>query len=190
VKPEAAKNGDITTVKIPLTVSNLFVGGGFLFLVAVLSFGFVADAQTPRADTERLLREVDKRYEQRFKEQDEALKAQQAALLAAIAAQEKMVSIALAAADRAVTKAEIAAEKRFDSVNEFRGQLRDQNATFLTRAEADQRFIALSDKVISLTARIDKAEGLGSGLSAGWGYLVGAIGMVIAVAMYFKSPLK
>jgi predicted PurR-regulated permease PerM len=35
----------------------------------------------------------------------------------------------------AVVKAELAAEKRLDSVNEFRGQLQDQAATFVTRTE-------------------------------------------------------
>ena len=37
--------------------------------------------------------------------------------------------------ERAVNKAEIAAEKRLDAVNEFRGQLKDQAATFVTRTE-------------------------------------------------------
>ena len=65
----------------------------------------------------KLLDAADKRYEQRFD------------------AQEKAVREALAAADRAVIKAETAAEKRFDSVNEFRGQLKDQTSTMLTRGE-------------------------------------------------------
>ncbi len=50
-------------------------------------------------------------------------------------AQQNAISAALAAAEKAVTKAEVAAEKRFDGVNEFRGQLKDQSATFITRTE-------------------------------------------------------
>ena len=50
-------------------------------------------------------------------------------------AQDRAVLAALAAAEKAVSKAEIAAEKRFDAVNEFRGQLKDQAATFVTRTE-------------------------------------------------------
>jgi hypothetical protein len=44
----------------------------------------------------------------------------------------------------AITKAEIATEKRFDSVNEFRGQLNDTIAQFATRE--------------ALTASIEKQE--------------------------------
>lgn len=49
------------------------------------------------------------------------------------------VALALAAADKAVTKAEVAAEKRFEGVNEFRAQQADLISTFLPRAEATQR---------------------------------------------------
>ncbi len=51
-------------------------------------------------------------------------------------AQEKAVRAALEAAQKAVDKAEEAATKRFESVNEFRAQLADQAASFLTRREA------------------------------------------------------
>lgn len=50
-------------------------------------------------------------------------------------AQEQAVAFALQAAEKAVTKAELAAEKRFESVNEFRNQLKDQTGTFITRNE-------------------------------------------------------
>lgn len=50
-------------------------------------------------------------------------------------AQEQAVAFALASAEKAVTKAELAAEKRFESVNEFRNQLKDQTGTFITRNE-------------------------------------------------------
>jgi hypothetical protein len=50
-------------------------------------------------------------------------------------ASEKAILAALTAAKEAVNKAEIAQEKRLDSVNEFRGQLSDQAATFVTRTE-------------------------------------------------------
>jgi hypothetical protein len=53
----------------------------------------------------------------------------------ALVAAEKAVNAALVAADRAVAKAELASETRFSTMNEFRGQLADQAATFLPRAE-------------------------------------------------------
>jgi hypothetical protein len=58
-------------------------------------------------------------------------------------AQEQAVAFALQAAEKAVTKAELAAEKRFESVNEFRNQLKDQTGTFITRNELWGWLVAL-----------------------------------------------
>lgn len=115
--------------------------------------------------------EADRRYEQRFQDQ------------------EKAVAAALAAADRAVAKAELAANSRFDSVNEFRAQLTDQTATFLSRAEADTRTSALADRTDvalnnlsallgALADRVGAIEGRSRGLNDGWGYVAGALGLI------------
>ncbi|MFG1794121.1 hypothetical protein [Nocardia sp. NPDC049149] len=64
------------------------------------------------------------------------------ALQAALMSQEKAVAAALQAAKEAVDKAETAASKRFDSTNEFRLQLSDQQATFVRQDVADARFAA------------------------------------------------
>ena len=58
-------------------------------------------------------------------------------------AQEQAVTFALQSAEKAVTKAELAAEKRFESVNEFRDQLKDQTGTFITRNEMWGWLVAL-----------------------------------------------
>ena len=50
-------------------------------------------------------------------------------------AQEKAVAAALAAAKEAVLKAEVSNDKRFESVNEFRNTLKDQQGTYVTRTE-------------------------------------------------------
>lgn len=64
------------------------------------------------------IRDADARaYEQRFK------------------AQEQAVAFANAASEKATIKAETATEKRFEGVNEFRSQLKDQAGTFITRGE-------------------------------------------------------
>lgn len=131
-------------------------------------------ARTEIAHLKELLNAADKRYEQRFN-------AQETAVAAGLNAQEKAIAAALSAAKEAVTKAEIAAEKRLDSVNEFRGQLRDQQATFISKAEAEQRLLALSEKLNSLQQRVDKNEGKNSGFSEGWGYVIGAIGLALGV---------
>lgn len=123
---------------------------------------------------EDLRHEKDRRDEQRFE-------AQQLALRDALIAQEKAVNAALQAAQQAVTKAEIAAEKRFDNVNEFRGQLADQAANLMPRNEATVLFKSLDERVNKLESGRDIVSGRSRGLADGWGYIVGAIGAIAAV---------
>jgi hypothetical protein len=54
-----------------------------------------------------------------------------------------------AGAEKAIVKAEAATEKRFEGVNEFRAQLSDQAARFVTRDE----LAALEDKMVGLLER-------------------------------------
>jgi hypothetical protein len=76
-----------------------------------------------------LMAERDRRYEQRFEAMDEK------------------TGLALTSSEKAVGKAEVATEKRFDSVNEFRSTLSDQAAHLLPRREADAKFSAYEDKL-------------------------------------------
>jgi hypothetical protein len=207
-----------------------------------------------REYVERLLTEMDRRYQERFEAQTKALDAaflaQQVAMQAALAAAEKAVSTAMQAAEKAVNKAETAAERRFESVNEFRQQLADQAASFMPRSEAEQRLAAITenyqqliesqkiaidaaltaaDKAVtkaeiatekrfesvnefrgqladqtksfitreefatvreSLTEKIDllkdtssATSGRSAGLDKAWGYLIGATGVLIALVL-------
>ncbi len=90
-------------------------------------------------------------YQQRFD-------AQQKAIADALVAAEKAVTTALLSADRAVVKAETAAEKRFESVNEFRSTLADQAATLIPRAEAEARFSLLGEKLAPLASFVSRVE--------------------------------
>lgn len=103
-----------------------------------------------------LLSELEKRVYQRFDQNDKALAA---ALLAA----KEAVTAALTAAKEAVDKAERAADKRFESVNEFRAQLADQASTFISRELADSQFDELRKQMTSVTARVDTAAGRDQG---------------------------
>lgn len=121
-----------------------------------------------------LINERDRQYQQRFEGQEKAVNA---ALIAA----KEAVNAALAAAKEAVNKAETANEKRLDNQNEFRGQLKDQAATLLPRAEADIRFRAIegemnriSDAVLSGTKQLEGAQWL-------WGLLGALVGGIIAI---------
>src|ERR1700686_3585823 len=105
-----------------------------------------------------------------------------------VAALREYVDIRFDAQQKAVDKAEAAADKRFESVNEFRKQLGDQSNTFLTRAEYDQAHKALDDKstglsknlqgqVTDLTTRIAAIEGHSASSTSTWGYIIGVIGL-------------
>ena len=83
---------------------------------------------------------------------------------------ERAVQAALAAAKEATGKAEDAANRRFEGVNEFRGQLNDQARAFLTRTESEAKLAALTDRItvnadrlaaleLRLTSRLDLGAG-------------------------------
>jgi hypothetical protein len=81
----------------------------------------------------------------------------------------RAVASALASADRAVSKAEAAAEKRFESVNEFRGALSDQAKSMMTRAEVDAALGVLREKIEGLNGLANRLEnfiGRGTGQEA------------------------
>lgn len=103
---------------------------------------------------------------------------------------EKAVSAALAAADRAVQKAETASEKRFDSVNEFRNTLADQQRTLMPRGEVEVLFKAVNEKLDLMGKRLDKTEGIKTGSSNTWGYVVGLIGVLVAVFTLLSKFIK
>lgn len=105
---------------------------------------------------------------------DERYATQTKALDAAFRAAEQAVAVALANAEKATIKAETAAERRFESVNEFRKALTDQTATFLPRPEYLTAHKALEDRLtivnerlasleLRLTSRLDTASGTVAG---------------------------
>lgn len=106
------------------------------------------------AANDRLLVEVDRRYEQRFMAQEQAVSLALARVdkefhehLAQVRAE---THAALEAADKAIAKAEAATEKRFEGVNEFRGQLADQARTFIPRAESISRHERTAEQIEAL----------------------------------------
>src|ERR1700691_4940343 len=111
--------------------------------------------------------ERDIRYEQRFKAMDEK------------------TSLALTASEKAVSKAEIATEKRFDAVNEFRGTLSDQARLLIPREEVNARFAAFDQKIGGIKKHFSKdiaglkeSRSEGVGRYATWIYIIG-IGLLI-----------
>lgn len=125
-----------------------------------------------------ILEERDARYTQRFADMERALTA------------------ALASSEKAINKAEVATEKRFESVNEFRTTLSDQATQFMTRNEAAALLQRINDRVDDMAERMNESlnreerrTGKSTGLNAGWLYLLGAvaaIGTIISLFLAFK----
>lgn len=76
----------------------------------------------------------------------EQIIAQKEAISAALKAAQDALTAALASSEKAISKAEEANEKRFQSVNEFRAQLGDQQRTFVVATEANFKFNAIEKK--------------------------------------------
>lgn len=124
---------------------------------------------TLHAHLSTILAERDQRYGQRFADLETALRA------------------ALAASEKAIGKAEIANERRFDSVNEFRQTLGDQAAQFATRAEVEAAIGRNTERIQDLTDRVNQSEGKGAGLNAGWAILVGAVVLIGAIVTIYLA---
>jgi tetrahydromethanopterin S-methyltransferase subunit G len=117
-----------------------------------------------------LLREQEKRFEQRLSDMQIALAA------------------ALAAVEKATVKSELAVESRLTGMNEFRSQMADQQATLVRKSEVDYRFDALEKKVDTAIAQLQTSKGREAGLGLAWGIVVvvvtlilSAVGVVLAV---------
>ena len=132
----------------------------------------------------------DKRYEERFA-------ASQKALELGLMGTKSEISLALAAADRAVQKAEVATEKRFESVNEFRGTLDSQQRTLIPRSEVAVLVEGLSEKIANVTKVVDEQKAIIAKLQAerqgvvgGWGYAAGAVGLFLALGSLIMIGIK
>lgn len=126
-------------------------------------------------------------------------------MLALRAADALAIAAALTAAERAVAKAEIAAEKRFEGLNELRKVVNDVVATLITRSESDTQLKALAEKTdISITSitrelnsalkRMDNSDGQGVAKNHSWVTMAavivsvcGATGIIAALMSIFHS---
>jgi len=109
--------------------------------------------------------------------------------------QEEMVRVALSAAKEAVTKAEVATEKRFESVNEFRQTLSDQTSSFIPRAEFLAMHKAMEDKIEdlrSLNNTMVNKTSFSSGRDWAFGAAIATAITIanIAVHVFMKSPTQ
>lgn len=124
------------------------------------------DTENLKEYFEKVLDEHELRYSQRFESSTVA------------------VNAALAAAKEAVIKAENATEKRFASVNEFRNTLSDQQRTLMPRTEVELLNKGLNDRIVILENISTQDAGKDKGQQVLWGYVVGIIGITIAILTF------
>lgn len=55
----------------------------------------------------------------------------------------------------------------------------DRERTFMSRTEFDARFVAIDNQLQDLKKQAATHAGKSSGLNAGWGYLIGALGIIV-----------
>ena len=121
-----------------------------------------------------LLAEKDLRDQQRYDAQTKAVEtamaAQQTAMRAALDAADKFNAMILSAQKEAVTKAEIAADKRFDLLNELRMGV----ATHEQMEALEKVVTVMRDEVTGMRQR-------SAGVSASWAMMMGLGGLIITV---------
>jgi hypothetical protein len=93
----------------------------------------------------------------------------------------------------AVNKAENATEKRFESVNEFRNTLTDQQRTFMPRSETEIMFKnhevlheSLTLKIDDVSKKLEKIVNMKQGGNVVWAYIISIIsliGVIISIAI-------
>lgn len=145
---------------------------------------------------DRVLEEMDRRYEERCSGQDKSLEAIRVHFIALMQASEtknqqqfadaeKAVKAALASAEQAVSKAEINSEKWRANANEWRAAMSDRENEFMRRKEAATMITALSDRVNMIEGRVTRNEGRGTGMTAVWGYIFAGLGGVATLITIF-----
>jgi phosphopantetheinyl transferase (holo-ACP synthase) len=126
-----------------------------------------------------------------FKDQmAETLVSQKEQVQSALVAQKEMTYAAMTAAKEAVLKAEIASDKRFDGVNEFRETLADQQRNLMPRAEVDVIVRGFAEKIASNQAEMLELRASRNGTKAGYGLAVGIVGFVLTLLLLADMLLR
>jgi hypothetical protein len=103
---------------------------------------------------------------------------------------QKAVDAALVSQEKAIIKAETAAEKRFESVNEFRQQLNDQAQTLMPRQEYTVQHKALEDKIADINDRLNTMGGQSEGSKIVMGKIyaaIAAVGSILAIIILLAN---
>ena len=102
-------------------------------------------------------------------------------VFAILAEQDKRYQQRFDAAEKAAYETKIASEKRFDSVNEFRAVLADQQRLLMPRSEVEVIVRALTEKIDELSKKLAEEKGEGEGFKNGWAYVIAIIGLIATI---------
>lgn len=79
----------------------------------------------------------------------------------------------------AITKAESASKDRFESVNEFRGQMADQQATLVTKSEFSARFDSVEKQMKLIAEAQTRGQGKGEGIDSTKQMIIAIFGLIL-----------
>jgi len=128
---------------------------------------------------ERIILEMDRRYEQRF----EASQRENAASL--LAAREALQA-ALTASEKAVTKSEESSTQRLDAHNQLQSKLDRQAATFSEKDWVNDKLNTITDRIMVIEKRVAKFEDREAGMSLTAKLIIGVVSFAATlIAIYF-----
>jgi hypothetical protein len=151
-----------------------------LLFIALTSSAFGQTVDPTTHELLSIINERSKAVEQRFVDKERA-DAQR------VDVQEKANNARFDAQEKAVIKAETAAEKRFDSVNEFRNTLKDQQITLMPRSEAMAVLKAMDDKIQGIDARVSQIVSRSEGAGWLWGIICGTGGLLAGIVVAYVA---
>lgn len=108
----------------------------------------------------------------------------------ALNAQKEAVGIAFAASEKAVVAAEENAKGWRENANEWRGAMTDREREFVRTTSHSADMENMRKDLRDLKERLDRGEGKGAGLNAGWGYLIAAVGGIAGLAALLAMFIK
>lgn len=106
---------------------------------------------------------------------------------ARMTAMDRATDLQLAARDEAIDKADKAGEKRFDAVNEFRGQLADQQHTLVTRELFDAKNDGLAARIATLEQNQSSTSGQIAGTRSAVAAMVTAAVVIISIVSFVAN---
>lgn len=145
-----------------------------------------------REGDERLREHISNQIQQvrdQYKQVQAALESADKLELSRLANLERQITLQLAARDTAINKADVNSEKRFESVNEFRAQMNDQQQRFLPREVFESQVFEIGKKLDANTKRLDQLSGQQAGTKATLAMMLSFAVVLIATVSFLANYL-